>query len=588
MERHLNNRDILQYGDFNSNQVFFIQRWIELLNIHTHSKYAVRYLNTHQALKELNYVCKEMIEGNIKRNDNHLFIVFEEVKKVINGDEVLKKNAVSYSRILENSLQRAPKAENITKLYSIIYQVEYVIRYIEKHYLTWVITEIDSLLSNSEERFAEIENAMQTLASELMGRGWSVDELYLSAFELLLTAEDSVSKKFEKFFSKLSSEPLPFVFLFSVKKDLAKGTKSRLVELKLEILSGQEVLNTYSDYELENHISKNKEYVRVIYDSLDAYSGVNNAWQKIVGKLDILNFYGFPIPDFDTSPIILLPDSPKYLRNVEVDLSTKKRKFRAPDSMMNRVLNQLETGDKEVNRKLKSLFEFTRISDESLSPQSTFINLWIGIESFVHSREFEGGIENVKMFVSAFSTHNYIYSLIKNFLEDCNRCDVEIIYRERNYRIGKLTPQEALSLFWNEEFLNNMTAEFEDHNILLSYRLRELCNILKDGKKCATLLEEHKKNVQQHVHRLYRIRNSIVHSGQMQYNNTNLFSKHLYEYIEYAMSVVMHRLEEDSSASLEQIFAQVRDSVDTTIETLSNSRLLDQDTYINLLLRGAF
>ncbi|RKJ38617.1 hypothetical protein D7X33_37040, partial [Butyricicoccus sp. 1XD8-22] len=315
---------------------------------------------------------------------------------------------------------------------------------------------------------------------------------------------------------------------------------------------------------------------------------VNNAWQKIVGKLDILNFYGYPIPDFDTSPIILLPDSPKYLRNVEVDLSTKKRKFRAPDSMMNRVLNQLETGDKEVNRKLKSLFEFTRISDESLSPQSTFINLWIGIESFVHSREFDGGIENVKMFVSAFSTHNYIYSLIKNFLEDCNRCDVEIIYKERNYKIGKLTPQDALSLFWNEEFLNYMTDEFKDHNILLSYRLRELCNILKDGKKCATLLEQHKKNIQQHVHRLYRIRNSIVHSGQMQYSNTNLFSKHLYEYIEYAMSVVMHRLEEDSSASLEQIFAQVRDSVDTTIETLSNSRLLDQDTYINLLLRGAF
>ena len=67
MERHLNDRDILQYGDFNSNQVFFIQRWIELLNIHTHSKYAVRYLNTHQALKELNYVCKEMIEGKHKK-----------------------------------------------------------------------------------------------------------------------------------------------------------------------------------------------------------------------------------------------------------------------------------------------------------------------------------------------------------------------------------------------------------------------------------------------------------------------------------------------------------------------------------------
>ena len=69
---------------------------------------------------------------------------------------------------------------------------------------------------------------------------------------------------------------------------------------------------------------------------------------------------------------------------------------------------------------------------------------------------------------------------------------------------------------------------------------------------------------------------------------TNLFIKHLHEYIEQVMSVVINRLELVSNITLEQIFAQVRDSVDATIETLKNSRLLEKDTYINLVLRGAF
>ena len=199
MERNLNNKDILKFGNFNQNQIFFIQRWVELLNIHTHSKYAVRYLNTHQALKELNYVCKEMIEGNIKRNDHHLSIVFEEVRKVINTDEIFKQNADSYSRILENSLKESPRKGNTSKLYSIIYQVEYVIRYIEKHYLKWIITELNNLLSDSEEKFEKIEKVMQILVSELLGKGWSVNELYSDIFEIILTNNHSVDEKFQVF-----------------------------------------------------------------------------------------------------------------------------------------------------------------------------------------------------------------------------------------------------------------------------------------------------------------------------------------------------------------------------------------------------
>lgn len=571
----------------NDNQIFFIQRWIELLNTHTHSKYAVRYLNTHQALKELNYVIKEMIEGSIKRNDNHLSIVFEEVNKVLTEDEIFKNKAPSHSRILDNSLRKAPKAENVSKLYSIIFRIEYVIRHIEKKYLGWIIEELNNYLFNSEQQYKKIEKTMELLASELLGKGWSIDELYSTSFDLILTHKNNVNDKFNAFFSKLRREPLPYIFIFSIRKNLTRDTRDYLEKLNLEILTGEEILNTYSDYKIEN-IDKRKYYVRVIQNSLDVHSGVNSAWQTIVSKLDVLNFYGYIIPDFDIAPIILLPDTPKYVRNVKVDLVTKKRRFKAPDTLMDRVLKQLNNGNVEVNRKLKSLFEFIRISDESLSPQSTFINLWIGIESFVQSKEFDGSIENVKMVISTTATHNYIYSLVKNFLEDCNRCELAVNFEGRTYIVGKLNPKDALELFWNDNFVSEMTLETEKLNILLAYRFKEMYEMLKNGRRCASILENHMKNLQQHVHRLYRIRNSIVHAGQVQYNNTDLFIRHLYEYIEYVMSVVIHRLEEDATATLEQIFAQVRDSINAKIEILNNSNLLDQETYFNLILKGAF
>lgn len=165
---------------------------------------------------------------------------------------------------------------------------------------------------------------MELLASELLGKGWSIDELYSTSFDLILTHKNNVNDKFNAFFSKLRREPLPYIFIFSIRKNLTRDTRDYLEKLNLEILTGEEILNTYSDYKIEN-IDKRKYYVRVIQNSLDVHSGVNSAWQTIVSKLDVLNFYGYIIPDFDIAPIILLPDTPKYVRNVKVDLVTKKR-----------------------------------------------------------------------------------------------------------------------------------------------------------------------------------------------------------------------------------------------------------------------
>ena len=587
MEKQLNNEDILMYGDFNKVQIYFIQRWTELLNINTHSKYAVRYLNAKEALKELLYVCKGMVNGDIKKTDAHLKLLYEEINEVVGKDPVLKKHAVSHSIIMENSLKNTPKSSDIGKIYSIIYQLEYVLRYLDENYLQWIIQDLKAKLVNFEEGvdFDHIDVLMHKLASELISSGWSLEELHITVKEKILKHEMTVAEKFETFFALISSVKKTYVLLFPVKSDLSQEAKINLKNV--DFISGNNIIATYADYLLGSHVSNKKDYIRIIEEAYDVKAVVNFSWQRIAKELDVLKFYGFKLSSIDTRSIVLHPDKREYSRNISVSLVSTKQKFTAPRSMMEKVTKQFEHGKADVNRKIRNLFEFSRISEESLSPQSTFLNLWIGIESFVQTMEHDGGIENVKMVVSSAATHNYLYSLLKNFLEDCNRCNLEIEVNNRNVKLGQEFPSEAFEIMNSDEYLEEITTKANRLNILLGHRYLQLRTILKSGRSSADLLEKHKKNINQHIHRLYRIRNAIVHSGEVHYN-TNLFIKHLNEYIEMTVSVVLHRLEENNEASLEEVFAQIRDSVEATIETLKNSRHLDLQAYNNLVLKGAF
>ncbi|MCM3711494.1 hypothetical protein [Sporosarcina luteola] len=590
MEYGLNNLDVLKYGDFNEGQIFFIQRWSEMLNTKTHSKYAVRYLNSHQALREILYVCRGMVDEEIKRSDHHLRLVFEEVNKIIEADKLFEKHADSHAKIMKNSLRATPKVSEIPKIYSVIYQLEYVIRHLEINYLGWIVHELKELLQQevyADTTLQNLEVLIHMLASELLGNGWSLKALYSLVRVDILNRTSPVFERFNNFYKQILSDPTTYVYLFPIKSGLTRETREQFVQFNVELLDGAAIMSTYDDYDLGHNISRNKDYIRVIGKSYDIQTGMNSMWQRIAEYMDVLRFYGYELPDIDTAPIVLWLNEQRFTRNIQVSLVEKKNRFRAPSTIMQKIQMQLNQGNNEVNRKIKSLFEFARISDESLSPQSTFLNLWIGIESFVQSKEHEGGIENVKMVVSSSTTHNYLYSLLKNFIEDCNRCNLEVTIDYQKVEIGKMNPQRAILFLFDDRYAPVIEDVCKEMNILLAYRYIELKDTLLDGKKSSKLLKNHLDNIKQHVQRLYRIRNSIVHSAEVHYN-INLFIKHLHEYLESTMSVVLYRLEENPDARLEEIFAQVRDSVEATIETLGNSRNLDKDAYYDLVLKGAF
>lgn len=154
--------------------------------------------------------------------------------------------------------------------------------------------------------------------------------------------------------------------------------------------------------------------------------------------------------------------------------------------------------------------------------------------------------------------------------------------------IGRLKVSEAIYFLLDDDNQEIILNSCNEKNNLLGYRYRQLREILVDGKKASNVIESHRENITRHLQRLYRVRNSIVHSAEAHYN-INLFIKHLSDYIESTMSVVLQRLEvNDNFDNLDEVFAMIRDSVDSTIEVLGSSNDLDRDEYYKILLNGIF
>lgn len=594
MEKSLNNRDIRKFGDFNDNQIFFIQRWTEILNTNTHGRYSVKYLNSHQALKEVVSVCEGIINGEIKPNDYHIKLVIEEARTVIENDQLFKKKSDPYHKIALNCLQgNGPKSTQVSKLYSIIYQLKYIIEHLKTNYLEWIIDRLRTLLLSSEntvrkkiEIFGEIDSLILALVSELIGKGWSITRLYELVKKDLLK-QQSDNNKWEKFFQEIMRNPQNYICIFRIESSPNNKLQEKMIQFELDLLSGEEILGEYSDCLLRSHISvKNKFYIRQIVKACDHHSAINFAWFRIVEKLDVLRFYGYSIPEISKSPIVIGPDENIITRNVFVSLLLNKKKFKAPDTILEKIRAQLSKMEQyQINQKIKSLFEFNRISEESLSPQSTFLNLWIALESFVQKKEKDGGIDNVKMVVGATTSQNYIYSLVKNFIEDCQRCNLVINQGENNLLIGQMKVQDAISILLNDNYHSIILENCDGLNNLLGYRYRELRDILIDGKHTSKVIEDHRENIKRHLQRLYRVRNAIVHSSETHYN-INLFINHLSDYIESTMSEVLKRLEGENFNSLDEVFAKIRDNVDSTIEVLGSSKELDKNEYYRILLNG--
>jgi hypothetical protein len=191
------------------------------------------------------------------------------------------------------------------------------------------------------------------------------------------------------------------------------------------------------------------------------------------------------------------------------------------------------------------------IGIESHDAKNAFLNLWSIIEIIGVSDHSDSKIKEILRSLVPVLKRNYVNCVV-NELHDYLKANVDT--SEYNRIIN------SIKLEGNEEYKIAcllILPEYEDkrlemykalaHYPLIRSRISQLHeDIFKDKKKYITELNRYSQRISWHIQRLYRIRNSIIHSGEED-ENIKALVEHLHSYVDEIVFEIMKKLVQENS-----------------------------------------
>lgn len=204
-------------------QLFFKRRMVELMNSHTLDSYRVRTNNSLAILRELSYVLRSWVDGNVKRFETVEYCI-DECKSLLNNDQFINNDNNIKTVFLEvlNDYVKESKSKKdeliIDKSEKLIFWADEIYNTNDSSYLGVLLNAIRSLVMTDDEfqdedfmtRFSSFDSLLSSFACELLRRGYSKVFLYkyfktMSVNRNHLPFEVSFNRMYDKFINPNSN-----------------------------------------------------------------------------------------------------------------------------------------------------------------------------------------------------------------------------------------------------------------------------------------------------------------------------------------------------------------------------------------------
>lgn len=587
MLTNTNNNALQQYKKVNSEFIFFYQRWQEMLESRTLDMYQYNILNSCVACVELSEVIKNTLLG-LLTSPHNIKDVMAEALEIIKADDVLLKYLKPVRnvllRILSTKIQIKTEAdfsdENsstyVTSLRRLKYQLETPLRVLQDSFLGYVLQELRNDIDNQD--YCQIEKHMVMLISQCVYNGWSTKGLFLlsKCFE----GDNGFEEKWMLFSQKVATlEKNQYEIFFSIKIETRTGVCAENVReiirsLGMVFKKGEDIIIENQLREnLKSKISFDSYYIMFEMSSHDLYSAVLSAINQLNRKLSIATFFNIINPWIASTPQIVVCDLSSGLAEA-LTISDVFRTYDYIDSNNNvfDYTNAIFSNPEKVHiaSKLSAAFAYTNLSRASLFQETKYISLWIAIESVMRTGQYQDIISHVKCVLPEILCMRYIYHIVRNFSEDCIRCGfktdttLQIDMRSDN---KKQLVQDLISILRDPNRYAVLLIDC-NKNDLLTFRCKEIHDILLDVNSILKKFEHYTTKVRWHIQRLYRIRNEITHSAFQEDKSLVIYIEHLYTYLAQLMSEVVYYVERKNVGSAEEAFATILESYKTYREFL--------------------
>lgn len=508
-------------------QLFFKRRMVELMNSHTLDSYRVRTNNSLAILRELSYVLRSWVDGNVKRFETVEYCI-DECKSLLNNDQFINNDyniKIVFLEVLNDYVKESKSKKDeliIDKSEKLIFWADEIYNTNDSSYLGVLLNAIRSLVMTDDEfqdedfmtRFSSFDSLLSSFACELLRRGYSKVFLYkyfktMSVNRNHLPFEVSFNRMYDKFINPNSNNYKVIIRLeFNTKQaaDIATDHLDSLLEIIPEETAGIDKLPNY----YRNGIGNIRFFI-IDEEALDSHSAAIKANDELQIQLDSQQEH---IKDMK------LPSQALVLQNVGDDIKLMTERFfildtggefmRFEENRLHQELENIRNNnniEKDVKDRLMASLRHLRIGDGQTDIDQQFVNYWIALEFiFSSSSKNDNTYQRIKdHLVSILSTcylkRNLLY--IKNWLVKTNLI---------------LEGDDIVATINNDGFVNDL------ENILLKYRMKKLKSHIINRDSIKKYVDLHKSNLLQHLSRIYRLRNELVHEAAIKQDIVNVTS----------------------------------------------------------------
>ncbi len=512
-----------------SGELFFAQRITELTYFYTKESYRV----STTTVPFLALECLSVIDDH-KRFDLHVSgveRVFDELKRRCSQNPAVNELlGVSLENYFEIDLKN-------------LVQIEDVVRVIASEIKPFSYAQkVAALISEAgNEEKAKLNLLAGELACALINLGVSQEHIHNAACEIFFSENPPESgTRLEEFIKtvQVNGNNIPsFAALIPISSGIGEVNKDVLAIFNIQCIADVPGDFVAPDEFLTEHAGKSFLYVKDV-KSPDRFSAAKLIKKNVVRLHDLRGlFHHKGSSEIGKNLLIAKMNEPQTSSLVRSDqnlmtfISDNPRTLAA--RKLEAMVKTLRLPYGEDGEKFFRIVDFHGMSLNSSIPDNQLINLWTSLETIAPSVKGKSIIGSVCEGVLPFLGLQYIG---RNFLQvarDIKRWDNKKFKAAMDeIQAGDGIVQKTFLLISdpaNETLCESLLAQMTDFPLLM-FRISELNKRFRSGKKAEREVQLHLNKAEQQLHRIYRARNSIVHSAEknLQFTENLIISAHEY------------------------------------------------------------
>jgi len=521
--------------------LYFFQRIEEMLFHYSDDIVRVPIHNTRTLMTE--YFRNENEYKKDKVKAYQLDQILDELCHSLKSDKILhEKFGEEFILQITESIKKN-KGDGIRYLYNKLNN-----KAVEEKYFNWCVQYLKKH-ANQHNHKQEIEFALRSWLSELLLRGYSPEYIYKYLHKHIANEITPPNQLLDEFIDHFDMNTVDHLVYFAFAPDLLQYRE--LFASRMHILFDD-------DGYFCKVKPKNNYFVGYVHiEALDRYKAAAQAYNNI---LTFIKYYRVIsnrreelvrldsiVRIANSSQTYRIPIKSNGYRSIEIEPKASL------EVMIDSIIIECQQKPRETYAQLCKIIDLHNAAIEQHDLNDGFLNLWSILEIVSSSIPSESKIEKVINGVLPILQNDYFDVVFDNIdqdlkdnlpVEDYSKLITTLtigcnVSEGINY-ISKLIFLPQYEELLNEYFLK--LAQFP----VIRQKIYSLW-VLKDSKaQILNLSKKYAQRVKWHIYRLYRTRNSIVHSGES-HMRIQALGEHLHLYVDRIINELLIRLTNDNT-----------------------------------------